>query len=149
MADHHKEDEFVRVVLADDHSGVRSGIRYLLEREPEITVVGETTDGLGAIQLVERLSPDILLLDVEMPGMNGIEVARHLKAKDSAVRIIALSSYDQREYILEMLDNGAAGYLVKDEAPELLVDAVIGVSRGETGWFSNRAKQRVMRKSSR
>jgi DNA-binding NarL/FixJ family response regulator len=76
--------------------------------------------------------------------MNGIEVARHLKASDLPVRIIALSSYDQREYILEMLDHGAAGYLVKDEAPELLVNAVLGVSRGETGWFSSRANRRVM-----
>lgn len=133
----------MRVVLADDHPGVRSGIRYLLEREPEISVVGETTDGQGAIQLVERLQPDILLLDVEMPGMNGIEVARRLKSEDSSVRIIALSSYDQREYILEMLDCGAAGYLVKDEAPEMLIDAVLGVSRGETGWFSKRVRRRV------
>jgi two-component system, NarL family, response regulator DegU len=135
--------QHIRVVLADDHSGVRSGIRHLLEREPEISVVGETTDGIEALELAENLAPDILLLDVEMPGMTGIEVAKQLKAKDSSVRILALSSYDQREYIQAMLKNGASGYLVKDEAPDLLIKAVLGVSRGETGWFSNRVKSRI------
>jgi DNA-binding NarL/FixJ family response regulator len=138
-----KKRQHIRVVLADDHSGVRSGIRHLLEREPEISVVGETTDGIEALELAEHLAPDILLLDVEMPGMTGIEVAKQLKAQDSNVRIIALSSYDQREYIQAMLKNGASGYLVKDEAPDLLVEAVLGVSRGETGWFSSRVKSRI------
>lgn len=146
MSHHHSNGDSIRVVLADDHPGVRSGIRHLLEREPEISVVGETTDGVGALQLAERLDPDILLLDVEMPGMTGIEVARRLKARDSNVRILALSSYDQREYILEMLHNGAAGYLIKDEAPDLLIKAVLGVSRGETGWFSKRARSRIAHK---
>lgn len=135
--------DVIRVILADDHSGVRSGIRHLLERQPDITVIGEGADGVEALQLAEKLSPDILLLDVEMPGMTGIEVAKHLKERASNIRILALSSYDQREYILQMLDNGASGYLVKDEAPELLIDAVLGVSRGETGWFSSRARSRV------
>jgi DNA-binding NarL/FixJ family response regulator len=138
-----KKRQHIRVVLADDHSGVRSGIRHLLEREPEISIVGETTDGIEALELAENLAPDILLLDVEMPGMTGIEVAKQLKAQDSSVRILALSSYDQREYIQAMLKNGASGYLVKDEAPDLLVKAVLGVSRGETGWFSSRAKSRI------
>jgi DNA-binding NarL/FixJ family response regulator len=133
----------IRVVLADDHSGVRSGIRFLLEREAGITVVGESRDGLGAMQLVQKLHPDILLLDIEMPGINGIEVAKRLREQASNVQILVLSSYDQREYILEMLNLGAAGYLVKDEAPELLVEAVKGISRGETGWFSNRVKRRI------
>ncbi|MBX3000255.1 MAG: response regulator transcription factor [Caldilineaceae bacterium] len=133
----------IRVVLADDHSGVRSGIRFLLEREPGITVVGESTDGVEAMQLVEKLHPDILLLDIEMPGLNGIEVAKRLREQASNVQILALSSYDQREYILEMLELGAAGYLVKDEAPELLVEAVKGISRGETGWYSSRVKRRI------
>ncbi len=133
----------IRVILADDHSGIRSGIRHLLERQPDILVIGESKDGIEALQLTEKLDPDILLLDVEMPGMTGIEVAKQLKEQAPHVRILALSSYDQREYILEMLDCGAAGYLVKDEAPELLIDAVLGISRGETGWFSSRVKSRI------
>jgi DNA-binding NarL/FixJ family response regulator len=140
---HKPKRDRIRVVLADDHSGVRSGIRFLLEREPGITVVGEGTNGLEAMQLVEKLHPDILLLDIEMPGLNGIEVAKQLREQASNVQILALSSYDQSEYILEMLDLGAAGYLVKDEAPELLVEAVKGISRGETGWFSRRVKRRI------
>jgi DNA-binding NarL/FixJ family response regulator len=138
-----KKRDRIRVVLADDHPGIRSGIRYLLEREPGITVVGESTDGHEAMQLVQKLHPDILLLDIEMPGLNGIEVAKQLREQASNVQILALSSYDQREYILEMLDLGAAGYLIKDEAPELLVEAVKGISRGETGWFSSRVKRRI------
>jgi DNA-binding NarL/FixJ family response regulator len=141
------DHDLIRVVLADDHSGVRSGIRHLLEREPDISVIGETTDGIEALELAELLVPDILLLDVEMPGMTGIEVAKQLKAQDSNVRILALSSYDQREYIQAMLQNGASGYLVKDEAPDLLVEAVLGVSRGETGWFSSRVKSRIQNDS--
>ena len=78
-----------------------------------------------------------------MPGMNGIQVAKRLREQASNVQILVLSSYDQREYILEMLELGAAGYLIKDEAPELLVEAVKGISRGETGWFSSRVKRRI------
>jgi DNA-binding NarL/FixJ family response regulator len=126
------------VLLVDDHPVVRAGIRNLLEKAPDITVVGEANNGEEALSLVEKLAPDVLLLDMEMPGMNGNEVAVHLQASDSKVRILALSAHDDKQYIQELLANGAAGYLVKEEVPEAIVEAVRGVARGEQGWVSRR-----------
>ncbi len=126
------------VLLVDDHPVVRAGIRNLLERAPDIHVVGETGNGVDALRLVEELSPDVLLLDMELPGMNGNQVAQKLQKAGSRVRILALSAYDDKQYIQELLANGAAGYLVKEEVPETIVEAVRGVSRGEKGWVSRR-----------
>ena len=132
-----------RVVLADDHAGLRSSIRTILERAPDIAVIGEASDGLQALRLVEALAPDVLLLDMEMPGLKGVEVAQRLKAAGSPVRILALSSYDDKQYILGSLANGALGYLVKEEAPEKIVAAVRGVARGERGWVSQRIAEQM------
>jgi DNA-binding NarL/FixJ family response regulator len=130
----------IRVALADDHQVVRIGVRSMLEKAPDIVVVGEANDGAGALRLVAELSPDILLLDVEMPGMTGVEVARRLQASGSPVRVLALSAYDDESYIAALLASGAAGYLTKDDAMEMLVDAVRGVARGEQGWLSARVR---------
>ena len=127
-----------RVVLADDHPMVRNGIRRLLEAATDIKVVGEARNGLEALSLVQDLEPDVLLLDMEMPDLKGVEVARKLQADGTAVRILALSAYDDKQYILSMLANGAAGYLTKEEAPRILVEAIRGVARGEQGWVSRR-----------
>jgi DNA-binding NarL/FixJ family response regulator len=135
----------IRVVIADDHAIMRVGIRNILARSNEISVVGEASNGAEAIQLVEKEHPDVLVLDMEMPIMDGVEVARRLLAAGSPVNILVLSAYDDRQYILEMLNMGAAGYLIKDEAPEVIVDAVLGVSRGEKGWISRKAAVRVQR----
>jgi two-component system, NarL family, response regulator DegU len=132
-----------RVVLADDHARVRAGIRSLLEKTHDIIVVGEAVNGVEALRLVEALSPDVLLLDVEMPLMNGNEVAARLQKKSSPVRILALSAHDDSQYILGMLRNGVAGYLMKEEVPETLVRAVRGVAKGEQGWMSRRVAQIV------
>ena len=126
----------IRVLLADDHPLVRSAIRKLLERAADIEVVGEVGDGFEALHQVEKLAPDVLLLDMEMPGLRGVEVARHLQSQGTPVRILGLSSYDDQHYIQGMLESGAAGYLTKEEAPQMLVQAVRGVARGEEGWFS-------------
>ena len=128
----------IRVVLADDHPVVRAGIRNLLERVPNIQVIGEAGSGAEALRLVEELAPDLLLLDMEMPGLKGLDVARRLRANGSAVRILALSAYDDRQYILGLLASGAAGYLTKEEAPETIIQAVRGIMRGEHGWVSGR-----------
>jgi DNA-binding NarL/FixJ family response regulator len=127
-----------RVLLVDDHPVVRAGIRNLLEKAPDIEVVGEASNGEEAIRMVENLTPDVLLLDMEMPGLNGSEVAQHLQAAGSSVKILALSAHDDKQYIQQLLANGAAGYLIKEEVPEAIVEAVRGVSRGEQGWVSRR-----------
>jgi two-component system response regulator DegU len=127
-----------RVVLADDHPTVRAGIRKLLDKTADIQVVGEANNGNEALRLVEDLDPDVLLLDMEMPGLKGVEVARKLQAAGSPVRILVLSGYDDKQYVSGVLANGASGYLIKEEAPQMLVEAVQGVARGERGWVSRR-----------
>ncbi len=135
-----------RVVLAEDNEIVRKGIRKLLIRAQDIEVVAEAKDGLEALRHVDELLPDILLLDVEMPLLNGIQVARKLKNLGSPTRILVLSAYDDQEYIQEMLANGASGYLIKDEAPERIIEAVRGVAQGEMGWVSPQVKAKLKNK---
>ena len=129
----------IRVLLIDDHPAVRAGIRMMLEQDPGIEVVGEGNNGNRAIQLVKLLKPDVLLLDMEMPGKNGVSVAQELKKMNAKVHILGLSAYDDSEYVNGLLDSGAVGYLTKDEALDKIVTAVHGVARGEKGWFSQRA----------
>ena len=138
--------EAIRVVLADDHPVVREGIRNLLERASDVVVVAEASDGEEALRLAEELAPDVLLLDMEMPGVTGVEVARRLRAAGSPVRVLALSAYDDEQYIFGLLEAGAAGYLLKDEAMETIVAAVRGVARGEEGWLSRAVAEKVMRR---
>jgi DNA-binding NarL/FixJ family response regulator len=133
------EKNEIRVILADDHPIVRTGIRTLLQQADDIVVVAETGNGSEVFPLVEQLAPDVLLLDMEMPGLSGVEVAVRLKEQAASVRVLALSAYDDEEYIRNLLLHGAAGYLTKEEATEIIVDAVRGVARGEQGWFSRRA----------
>lgn len=128
----------IRVVLADDHPVVRSGIRTVLDRSPDITIVGETGNGDEVLRLIAETAPDVLILDMNMPGLEGVDIARKLRAEQAQVRILVLSAYEDKQYILRVLELGAAGYLTKDEAPELVVEAVHGVARGEDGWLSRR-----------
>ncbi len=155
-------EEQIRVVLADDHPVVREGIRNLLERASDVVVVTEASDGEEALRLAEELAPDVLLLDMEMPGarpepfdyaqdkpaewVTGVEVARRLRAAGSPVRVLALSGYDDEQYIFGLLEAGAAGYLLKDEATKAIVAAVRGVARGEAGWLSRPVAEKVMRR---
>jgi len=134
----------IRVLLADDHPVTRDGIRNLLEKAPGLVVVGEADNGIEALRLVEELAPDVLLLDMEMPGLKGIDVARQLQVAGSTVRILALSAYDDKQYILELLASGASGYLVKEEAPEAIIEAVRGVAQGQQGWVSRRIAAQLM-----
>lgn len=132
-----------KVIVVDDHDTVRAGIRSILTSVSDIEVVGEARNGIEAIDLIETLMPDVVLLDVEMPKMNGRQVAKKVAEREVPVRILALSAHDDNQYILGMLKSGAAGYLTKDEVPELLVKAVRGVARGEQGWVSNRVSKRI------
>lgn len=115
-----------RVVLADDHAIIRQCLKRLFDRVPEIEVVGEASDGLEALYFVQALAPDVLLLDIEMPVMDGIEVVRRLREAKTSVRILVLSAYDDREYIRALLEIGVSGYFVKGEAPGKIVEAVRG-----------------------
>lgn len=133
----------IRVVLADDHAVLRMGIKKLLDHESDIIVVGEAGTGLEAIDRVHELNPDILILDMEMPELDGPEVARRLRAEKHRVRILALSAYNEKHYILSMLEQGASGYLTKDEAPETIIDAVHGISNGQEGWLSRKVAFRI------
>ena len=136
----------VRVVLADDHPVVRNGLRHLLEQARDIVVVGEAADGAAALRLVEELAPDVLLLDMELPVVSGVEVARQLAAAGAPVRVLGISAYDDPAYVFGLLNSGATGYLTKDEALAMVADAVRGIARGETGWLSRRAAARLVRR---
>lgn len=125
------EKEAIRVLIADDHRTVRLGIQRLIAGAPDILVVGEAADGAQALEMAELLMPDVLLLDVEMPVMNGLQVAHTLHQMQLPVRILALSAYDDQQYIQGMLANGAQGYLTKDEVPFKLLVAIRSVAAGE------------------
>lgn len=135
--------ETIRVVVADDHPFVRIGIRKIISRTRDIKVVGEAADGQQALDLVEQLQPNVLLLDVEMPRLNGIQVASHLRSHNSQVRILVLSAYEDRQHIMGMLTGGVSGYLTKEEVPDTLVRAVRGVAAGERGWVSQRLADKL------
>lgn len=126
----------IKVILADDHPVLRKGIRTILEMEGDIKVVAEASDGEETIQRVKELNPDVLVLDVSMPKKNGVEVVKELSAADVPMNVLVLSAYDDENFIMEMVAAGAAGYLLKREALDAIVEAVRGVAAGETGWFS-------------
>lgn len=120
-----------RVVLADDHHVVREGLRALLEAEPDLTVAGEAADGLTAVHLVERVKPDVLVVDVMMPALNGLEVTRQVVRRSPDTRVIVLSMYSDESYVMEALKNGAAGYVLKSSTRSDLVQAIREVMAGE------------------
>ncbi|WP_281226061.1 response regulator [Flavobacterium aquiphilum] len=120
----------IRVILADDHVFVRDGIKSLLENESNITVVGEATDGLEALSLVDSLQPDLLILDIRMPNMTGIEVVEQLRGKNNMVKIVMLSMHESEEYVLKSIQAGADGYLLKGSSKEEFLKALHTVSNG-------------------
>ena len=126
------ESQTIRIVLAEDHAFVREGTRRFLEEIPEFAVVGEAGDGREAVALVERLSPDVAILDVAMPVMNGIEATRRIKAVRPATSVLVLSAYDDDQYVFALLEAGAAGYLLKDVHESQVADAVRAVASGES-----------------
>lgn len=135
----------IRVVVVDDHPGVRAGLKNLLTYDKNIVVVGEGATGVDALELAKSENPDIMLLDVELPIMRGEEVMRRIKEEQLKVKVLAVSSYNDRLYIQEMLDNGAFGYLTKDEAPEFLVDAIHSIVTEEKGerWVSPKVAKNI------
>ena len=120
----------IKIVLADDHQIVRQGLRALLEAEPDFEVIGETGDGLKAVDLVGKLNPDVAVLDLMMPGLNGIDVARQLSKQAPHTKLIILSMYDDEGFVLEALSNGVSGYVLKDTGSSDLIHAVREVKQG-------------------
>jgi DNA-binding NarL/FixJ family response regulator len=133
-----------RIVLADDHTLVRSGLRALLEGMPDIEVVAEAGDGRAALDAVARHAPDVLITDVTMAGMNGLEVAEHVRKEHPATRVIVLSMYSSEEYVMRALKAGASAYLLKDAATAELGLALSAVARNEV-YLSPGASQRLVR----
>ncbi len=121
----------VSVLLADDHPIVRQGLRHLLEMQPDFKVVGEASDGLEASQMAERYRPDVLVVDMMMPGLNGLEVTRQVRQRSPATRIIVLSMHNNDAYVLQALKRGASGYVLKDSGPGEVVQAVKQVMLGQ------------------
>jgi len=121
----------IRVLLVDDQELVRYGFRLILEAHQGITIVGEASDGMQAIGAVNRLRPDVVLMDVRMPGLGGIEATRRITALYPQTRVIVITTYDLDEYAFGALDAGAAGFLLKDTRPDELVTAVRAIHTGD------------------
>ncbi|HEX6122030.1 MAG TPA: response regulator transcription factor, partial [Ktedonobacterales bacterium] len=121
----------ITVLLADDHALVREGTRRLLEAEPDIQVVAEAGDGLSAVERALACRPDVAIIDVAMPGMSGIEATRRIKRQMPQMAVLALTAYDDDQYVLALLDAGAAGFLLKDVRGQELASAIRAVHRGE------------------
>ena len=133
----------VTVLLADDHPIVRQGLRHLLEAEPNMRVVGEASNGLEAIQLVERIRPDVLILDIVMPELNGLELLKQVKERSTETRCIVLSMQSADVYVVEALKAGALGYVLKETGPSELVNAVHQVIQGQR-FLSRRISERLI-----
>jgi DNA-binding NarL/FixJ family response regulator len=133
----------VTVLLADDHPIVRQGLRHLLEAEPNLKVVGEASNGLEAVQLVEKFKPDILIVDIVMPELNGLEVLKQVRERSPVTCCIVLSMQSADVYVVEALRAGALGYVLKETGPSELINAVNQVIQGQR-YLSPRISERLI-----
>ena len=122
----------IRILFAEDHRVVRESLCAFLQKEEDLVVVGEAGDGEEAVRLAKKLNPDVIIMDISMPRLNGIEATKQIKAFQPSATILILTAYDYEQYIFALLDAGAAGYLLKDVSSSQLVDAVRAVHRGES-----------------
>lgn len=125
-----KSATVIRVLLVDDHELVRAGVRRLLSQAPTVQVVGEASDGPEALRLVDSLQPDVVLVDITLPGVNGIDMARQVTRQHPAMRVVGLSMHSRRAYVQAMLEAGAIGYVTKQAKPEVLLEAVQWAAQG-------------------
>ena len=116
-----------KIILADDHKIIREGLRSLIEKQPDMEVIAEAQDGLMTVSLVQKLQPDVVIMDIGMPEMNGIDATTKITTEHKTVKVIALSMHSDRRFVMQMLKAGAAGYLLKDSAFEELVSAIHAV----------------------
>jgi len=122
----------LKILLVDDHKIVREGLRTLLDAQSDFSVVGEAADGMSAVKLAQQLNPDVIIMDITLPDLNGIEAARKILNKNSRIKVIALSMHADRRFVLEFLKTGAQGYLLKDSAFDELVLAIRTVVKNRT-----------------
>lgn len=125
-------DEKVKIIIVDDHPLVREGLRKILEMESELEVIDEAGDGQGAINVCRERKPDVVLMDINMPGTNGIEATRVIKREFPQMGVIALTIHEEEEYVLELVRAGVSGYVLKDIAPAKLVETIKAVSKGHS-----------------
>jgi DNA-binding NarL/FixJ family response regulator len=121
----------IRVLIADDQALVRGGFRMILEAQPDMEVIGDVEDGNQAVDAAAALRPDVILMDIRMPGMDGLEATRRIVVDENAPRVLVLTTFDMNEYVYEAMKSGASGFLLKDVRPEQLADAVRTVARGD------------------
>jgi DNA-binding NarL/FixJ family response regulator len=138
----------IRVLVADDQSMVRAGFRMLLAGEEDIDVVAEANNGLEAVEKAERFHPDVILMDIRMPELDGLEATRRILATDNGARILVLTTFDLDEYVYEALHAGASGFVLKDDPPEQLIAAVRTVAAGDA-LLSPTVTKRVIRQFTR
>ena len=134
----------IRIILADDHTVVRKGLRMLLETQPDFTVVSDAADGRETVAMAEQYLPDVIVMDVAMPGMNGIEAARQISVKHPQIAIVFLSMHLDEAYVLKALKSGARAYLLKDSAEYDLINAIKAVHQGKA-FFSPAISKMLMK----
>ncbi len=134
----------IKILIADDHTMFVDGIESILKTESDINVIGQCYDGLSIIPFIEKETPDILLLDVNLPGKNGIEVCKELHAKYPMVKVLAISMFNEESYVTEILNNGAKGYILKNTGREELLLAIHTVQEGKT-FFSKEVTNTIMK----
>lgn len=133
----------IRVLIADDHAIVRAGIRLLLESQPDIEVVGETCDGQETVRKARELVPDVVVMDIAMPSMSGLEATHFVREQNPTVQILALTMLEDERYFFEILQAGAAGYVVKGASPAELIAAIRAVHQGQSYLYPSLARKLV------
>src|SRR5512139_1652010 len=133
----------IRVLICDDHTILREGIRLLLNSQPDIEVVAEAVDGRDGVEKARELKPDVVLMDIAMPLLNGLEATRQIRRDNPAARVLVLTMYESDEYVAQMLEAGAAGYVLKKVAGSELVYAIRAVSQGEAFLYPSITKRLV------
>jgi two-component system response regulator NreC len=133
----------IKLILADDHAVVRSGLRMLLEAQPDIDIIAEAETGTEAVSKTRSMKPDVVLMDIQMPGLNGIEATKQIKEKAPETAVLALTMYEDDQYFFEMLHAGASGYVPKRAAPDELLTAIRTVGRGEVFLYPSLASRLV------
>ena len=133
----------ITLIIADDHTVVRSGLRMLLDAQSDMRIVGEANNGREAVKLTRSLQPNVILMDIMMPEMNGIEATRRITSENKDTAVLALTMYEDEQYFVEMLKAGASGYVPKRAAPDILVSAIRTVSLGAMFIYPSMAKRLI------